>query len=91
MSDEHNLRELLSRVHERLEKAGSIDQDSRALLATVARDVERALGTGGKEASAKAAENIPRLEAFAVQLEAEHPKLAQVLRELVGLLAGAGI
>ena len=90
MSDE-NLRELLTRVHEHLAKAGSIDQDSRALLATVVRDIERTLHKGGAGAAAKAAENAPRLEALAVQLETQHPALVGVLREVVDLLGKAGI
>lgn len=88
---EENLRDLLARVHERLAKAGSIDQDSRALLATIVRDIERTLHRGGDDAIAKAAEHAPRLEALAVQLETQHPGLAQVLRQFVDLLAKAGI
>lgn len=90
MSDE-SLRELLARVHEHLGKAGSIDQDSRALLATVLIDIERALLRGGKSSVAKAAESAPRLEALAVQLETQHPALVHVLREVVDLLGKAGI
>jgi hypothetical protein len=88
---EDNLRELLARVHEHLAKAGPIDQDSRALLATLVRDIERTLHRGGEDAVAKAAESAPRLEALAVQLEAQHPALVQVLRQFIDLLAKAGI
>jgi hypothetical protein len=90
MSDE-DLRELLARVHERLAKAGTIDEDSRALLSTVVRDIERSLNRGGEHGVARAKESAPRLEAFAVQLETEHPGLAQALRQFVDLLAKAGI
>jgi len=90
MSDE-NLRELLVRVHEHLDKAGSIDQDSRSLLATVVRDIERTLHRGGEGSVAHVAESAPRLEALAVQLETQHPALVHVLREVIDLLAKAGI
>ena len=90
MGDE-NLRELLARIKDHLAKAGSIDQDSRALLSTVVRDIERTLSSGGEGAVAQAAESAPRLEAVAVQLEAEHPALAQGLRQFVDLLVKAGI
>jgi len=80
---EDNLRDLLARVHEHLAKAGSIDPDSRALLATLVRDIERTLHRGGDGAVAKAAESAPRLEALAVQLETEHPALVGVLREFI--------
>jgi predicted component of type VI protein secretion system len=88
---EDNLRDLLARVHERLANAGPIDQDSRALLATVVRDIERTLNRGGEDAVARAAQSAPKLEAVAVQLETEHPGLAQVLRQFVDLLVKAGI
>lgn len=88
---EDNLRELLARVHEHLAKAGPIDQDSRALLATLVSDIERTLRRGGETAVAEAAESAPRLEALAVQLEAQHPALVQVLRQFIDLLAKAGI
>ena len=59
MSQE-SLRELLSRVHERLSSGGAaIDADSRALLAG--------------------------------RFEAEHPGLAETLRELIDALGKAGI
>ena len=43
MSDE-DLRDLLAQLHARLGRAKSLDGDSRKLLATVARDIETALG-----------------------------------------------
>ena len=90
MADD-NLRELLGQLRDRLAQARSIDQDSRALLSNVVRDIERTLSQGGKDAVAQAAQSAPRLEAVAVQLETEHPALAQVLRQFVSLLASAGI
>lgn len=95
-----SLRELLARVHERLSHAGSIDPESRRLLVTVMDDIHRALGeparAGGKaqateEAPAEPHGAAPRLEALAVQFEAEHPTLAQGLCQLVDALGKAGI
>lgn len=91
MSQE-SLRELLARVHERLSHAGSVDAESRELLMTVMRDIERALGREGQAARETAQPAaVPRLEALAVQFEAEHPALARVLRQLVDALGKAGI
>jgi hypothetical protein len=87
---QESLRELLSRVHDRLNQAGSVDSESRELLATVMRDIERTLGRGNaKSASAKA--NAPRLESLAVQFEADHPQLAELLRQIIDALGKAGI
>ena len=99
--DRESLQTLLARVHERLREAGSVDAESRELLRQVMGDIERALqggsavpGSGGRPAPAIAAAaeaHTPRLEALAVQFEADHPALADVLRSLADLLGKAGI
>ncbi len=99
-SDRESLQVLLAKVHERLNEAGSADTGSRELLGQVMGDIERALRQGGAgggspavaETVAAAAEaHTPRLEALAVQFEADHPSLAALLRRLVDLLGKAGI
>ena len=44
--NQESLRELLARVHERLSANSSVDNESRQLLGTLMRDIERALGGG---------------------------------------------
>jgi hypothetical protein len=85
---EARLRELIARVYERL-RGGALDGESRALLGTLMRDIERALGGSGTPAPAAA--HVPRLESLAVQLEADHPVLAEALRQLIDALGKAGI
>ncbi len=99
--DRESLQTLLARVHERLKEAGSVDSGSRELLSQVMGDIERALQQGsrppgsaetGSSAVAAAAEaHTPRLEALAVQFEADHPALSALLNRLVDLLGKAGI
>jgi len=93
---QESLRELLARLHERLGGSTTLDRESRALLGTVMRDIERALAPGaGLEADAAAlmpaAAHAPRLESLAVRFEAGHPGLAELLRELIDALGKAGI
>jgi Domain of unknown function (DUF4404) len=94
---EESLRELLARVHERLAASGgSLDGEARRLLDTVMRDIERALASGGDTAAETAAAGTAgtrarRLESLAVRFEADHPGLAQTLRQLIDLLAKAGM
>lgn len=83
--NEESLRELLARVHERLGHAHSVDAESRRLLVTVMDDIQRALGEGSASGAAM------RLETLAARFEAEHPLLAQGLRQLVDALGKAGI
>jgi hypothetical protein len=99
--DRESLQALLARVHERLNEAGSVDSGSRELLTQLMGDIERALqqssqspgnAGGGSSAVAAAAEaHTPRLEALAVQFEADHPSLSALLNRLVDLLGKAGI
>src|ERR1700742_3472478 len=95
--DRESLQVLLAKVHERLNEAGSVDTGSRELLGQVMSDIDRALRQGGAaqpaaEVAAAAAEaHTPRLEALAVQFEADHPSLSALLRRLVDLLGKAGI
>jgi hypothetical protein len=83
---QENLRQLLAQVHERLGSSGSIDPQSREMLRTVMHDIERALGAGGTAPAAPAS-----LESLAVRFEADHPQLAEALRQIIDSLSKAGI
>jgi hypothetical protein len=85
MSDE-DLRDLLAQLHARLGRAKSLDGQSRKLLTTVARDIETALGTGTTPKS-----KLEPIEQLAVRFEADHPAVADVLRQIVDTLGKAGI
>ena len=100
--DRESLQTLLARVHERLNEAGSVDADSRELLRQVMADIDRALQSSRAAQAAgrptvptppveAAKAHTPRLEALAVQFEADHPALADGLRSLADLLGKAGI
>ena len=87
-ADDESLRDLLRRVHDRLSRTGTVDPESRELLVSLTQDIERTLAdrrAAGGDAPAQ------RLEALAVRFEADHPALAQVLRQLIDALGKAGI
>ena len=98
---EETLRQLLARVHERLNSSDAVDPEARDMLATVMRDIDGALGRGGAKTDtvssvsvspdARVAATAPRLEAVAVRFEAQHPAIAQLLRQIGALLGQAGI
>jgi uncharacterized protein DUF4404 len=102
---EETLHQLLARVHERLGGSSSVDPETRELLTTVMRDIEGTLTKSAAASQpgalslpstpvspdARVAATQPRLEALAVRFEAEHPSLAQSLRQLGELLSQAGI
>ncbi len=82
-----NLRELLSQLHARLGTTQSLDVEERERLETVLHDIEKVLA----RSDASAAPAKPRLEALAVKFQADHPALANSLRQLVDMLGKAGI
>lgn len=82
-----SLRELLAQLHTRLGHARTLDAESRRLLTTLSQDIEQALG----RASQETAPARTSLESAAVRLEAEHPALATIVRQLVDALGKAGI
>ena len=91
-ASEDSLRELLTRVRERLSRAKSLDADSRKVLSGVVSDIDSALGQGGASGAAGAAgSHAPRLESLAVRFEADHPGLAEVIREVIDTLVRGGI
>lgn len=85
--NEQDLRELLTQLHARLGSAQSLDAEGRKLLTTVLHDIEKVLA----RSDAAPAPNAPRLEALAVKFEADHPALADTLRQIVDVLGKAGI
>ena len=82
-----DLRELLTQLHTRLGGAQSLDDEERTQLVTVLRDIEKVLGKQDETA----ARARPRLEALAVKFEADHPAIAESIRQLTDLLGKAGI
>jgi hypothetical protein len=106
MTDE-SLRQLLARVHERLSSTSAVDPESREMLATVMRDIDGALAKGSATGTtepaggtvsavpvspeARVSATAPRIEELAVRFEADHPTIAQLLRQIGTLLGQAGI
>ncbi len=69
-----------------------MDAESRKLLAALVHDIDRALGRGGaRDAAGTAGAHAPRLESLAVRFEADHPGLAEVIREVIDALVRVGI
>jgi hypothetical protein len=82
------LKKALAALHDELSRASTLDAKSRQLLRDVMRDAER---LGPSSASATDTLHGHRLEELAVGFEVEHPTLAAGLRQLIDLLAQAGL
>jgi len=86
--DAETLKKTLAELHDELRRARALDEQSRELLRKIMRDVE---ALGPSSAFAPPALRRHRLEELAIGFEAEHPRLAAGLRELMDLLAKAGL
>jgi hypothetical protein len=93
-----SLRQSLARLHAQLSAAPTLDAEARALLTEIQRDIERLTRSASPPTPADAAPGRAplqarrgRLETLAVKFEGEYPSVAAALREIVELLAQAGI
>lgn len=86
------LNERLAALHAELSRTDTVDRQGRELLAMLLDDIARLLGDADIAASLENKDSrSERLEELAVQFEAEHPAVAQALRQVVDALAKAGI
>jgi hypothetical protein len=90
MADD-NPRDRLASLHAELIAAHSQDPEGRRALGEVLPDVHRMVQGEAQPGTAPDPTLPGRLEKVAVQFEAEHPKLAQSVRNLVDLLGEVGI
>jgi hypothetical protein len=89
-----DLQQSLSQLHDVLVRTPRVDDSSKRLLREVLGDIDRLLSTSGTVPAAgpaAPAESQSRLEALAVEFEAEHPSLSASLREFIDLLGRAGL
>ena len=85
--DPQQLKQTLKRLHTELEATGSADQELKDLLGELDDDIHRLT----EQPDAEAPSVGERLEAAAVGFEAEHPRLAMMLKELSDSLAKLGL
>lgn len=79
MNPADDLHALLRRLHAELQRATSLDDESRSLLGVLAQDI------------AQFREHGPASRELAARFEAEHPTLAATLRQIADSLGKAGI
>ena len=86
-----HLQQSLSQLHQQLVGTPRVDDASKRLLREVLGDIERLLDQAPSPDAAAPATALPRLEALAVEFEAEHPALSAGLHEFIDLLGRAGL
>jgi len=87
MTDQ-NLREILERLHDELDRTKSLDEKGREMLRHLNKDIRELLERSGEEVD----ENIlERLQDSIDYFEATHPRVTQMLSEMMRILSNAGI
>jgi len=79
MSADNELPDLLRRLHQELERASTLDDESKQLLGVLAHDLQ------------KFESHMSSARGFAVRFEAEHPDVAATLRQIADVFGKAGI
>jgi len=87
MADE-NLHQLLERLHVRLADTRSAPAEDRALIQDVLADLTRLVERAPREGDAAQAHGLGER---IVRLEASHPDLVAIVRQIVEALARAGV
>jgi hypothetical protein len=83
------LKRNLDRLHDELRSTRPLDPETREMLETVARDIERTLQ--GEHDADSVRERLDRLERAALRFEAEHPAFSSILSEITDALAKIGV
>jgi len=88
--EKKQLNQLISRLHEELSSANTLDEQSRGQLQGLTEDIERLTGQG--ESARQYRESATsQLSEAALRFESEHPKLSLVIGELMDALGKLGI
>lgn len=82
----------LQNLHNALESADDVDQETRALLQTVTRDIEDVLQRGQDSDVETPPETLSeQLRETLIEFEARHPQIAGMLERITDGLSNLGI
>ena len=87
---DQQLRDLITTLHTELSATDSVDEDSRAMLQQLMKDIEDLAGKDDHPAEHVESAS-GRLEGAALKFESEHPKLSMTLGEILDALGKLGI
>ena len=88
--DSKELQSILRNLHAELGSAESVDAESREMLQQIARDIEK-IAAAPEPVAEEHASVTRQLEDAALKFESEHPKLSQVLGDIMDALGKLGI
>jgi len=87
--NDKQLKELLRKLNEELEKTDSVDADTAALLQELEDDLQRL--SGGDAAAQEYESVLSQAQALETRFAAEHPTAERFIREIMDMLSKVGI
>ena len=90
MTDE-NLRRLLEQLHDELERTESVDEKGDELLRHLDSDIHAFLKRSGRAGEESDEGMIERVQDAIDHFEVTHPRITQMLSEMMTILSNAGI
>jgi hypothetical protein len=85
--NDSELKDLLSKLNEELEKIDKVDAETIALLQELEDDLQRLGGSDAPDQDSL----MDRAQTLETHFEAEHPTAARFFREIMDMLAKVGI
>lgn len=89
--EKKELIETLQTLHHELAQPGSVDDEARASLKTLAGDIQQLLDQEQTESAEHVGPLSTRVQDLTLQFETEHPQLTRVLNQVAAALANLGI
>lgn len=87
---QQRLQDLLSSLHDSLERGEELDAETLAMLRTVSDDIDRLIQTDQPE-SQEDVSPVETLEQLVEQFEGRHPRAAGIVRQIIQTLSDIGI
>ena len=89
--EKKQLRDLLTELHNELEKSDRVDDVTRSALAEVTDEIQRLLASE-EPASREQGESLAgRMQESLLEFETEHPAVTRVINQMAAALANLGI
>jgi len=89
--DRKELQETLKSLHAQLNSASTIDDQTRALLTTLAADIQRLSEQEVRESESEVESLTGQVQDIVQKFGSEHPQLARALNQVSAALANLGI
>lgn len=87
----NELQQTLVTLHSELSDADAVDDQTRALLTTLANDIQRLSEQEAADTQSEVEPLSARLQDFVLKFETEHPQLTRAVNQVSAALANLGI